>query len=89
MPEFIIITETLKQVHSLDEFRGENKKAIFRLPYYRMLEDGTLVFDFIWKDTDPVKLQEFINQGTIYRLVESIVSGKGTDGDRTAQGKRD
>lgn len=47
MSDLITITEQLRQVRSLDEFRGANGKAIIRSPYFRKLDDGSLLFDFI------------------------------------------
>ncbi len=85
MPDLITITETLRLVRSLDEFRGPNGKAILKTPYFRKLEDGTLLFEFIWNDTDPRQLQEFIARGSIYKPVELNVSNEGTGADRTGE----
>lgn len=67
----IEMTLVLTRAQSLDEFRSEKTELrILGKPFFRMIQGGGLVFDFISNETDAAELKAFIEQGLIYVIKE-------------------
>ena len=67
--EKITVKHELEKAVNIEQFRYESGRRIKNKPYYRLLDDGVLLFDFIKKDTDAEELEELIKKGKIFIVV--------------------